>query len=65
MGKHYFAADGSYGDAGDAVVVDTTDWNALDWISIEESSDNSRIHAVGEIVSRRKSNWVSSIDLID
>lgn len=38
----YFAADGSFGDAGDLVVIDTTNFTDADWAAIEEASDLRR-----------------------
>jgi hypothetical protein len=31
----YFAQDGSYGDAKDLVIIDTTNWNEYQWESID------------------------------
>ena len=54
---HYFAADGNYGSAYDAVVVDTGEWTETDWEMIESSGDTGRMAAVGQIIEMRKSNW--------
>jgi hypothetical protein len=54
---HYFAADGSYGDAQDAVVVDTSDWGEYEWEAVEEAGDMSRMHVVGKILEQRGSSW--------
>ena len=42
MTKHYFAADGSYGDA-QIIVVDTSDWSKDEWDIIENCSDSERL----------------------
>lgn len=39
----YFAADGSYGDAQDLLVVSTSDWPAGAFDSIEDASDSGRL----------------------
>lgn len=41
---HYFAADGSYGDAVGLVVMETTMWTADDWDIIDQASDLHRVH---------------------
>ena len=53
MIEHYFAIDGNYGDASLIVIVDTTDWDKLDWIEIEEASDWER-HLVAQEIANRK-----------
>jgi len=40
--KHYFGADGNYGDADRLTVVDTSQWTEEDWDTIEESADFER-----------------------
>jgi len=42
MTEFYFAADGSYGEATDMIIVDTTDWTNDDWELIEFSADMER-----------------------
>ena len=49
----YFAQDGSYGDAADMVVIDTSDWNDDDWNEIEWASDYERVGVAQEIMERR------------
>lgn len=39
----YFAADGSYGDAQDLLIVSTSDWSQSDLDLIEETSDFARL----------------------
>jgi len=38
----YFAADGSFGDAGDLVVIDTTNFTDAEWEAINGTSDLRR-----------------------
>ena len=41
-GKHYFTTDGTYGDASELAIIDTTNWNESDWERVEECSENDR-----------------------
>jgi hypothetical protein len=38
----YFAKDGNYGDASGMMVLETTNWDELDWQIIEAASDGDR-----------------------
>lgn len=40
---HYFSEDGSYGDATDILVVDTSKWTREDWRDINDASDSTRL----------------------
>lgn len=42
MTIHYFAADGSYGDATNLVIVDTSDWTEDEWADIDFAIDANR-----------------------
>ena len=42
MSKSYFTPDGTYGDATDVAVIDTTNWTESDWERVEECSDSDR-----------------------
>ncbi len=55
--KHYFAADGNYGDATDGVIVDTTDFTEEDWEKIENAPDEQRVHIAVRIVFDRSGSW--------
>jgi hypothetical protein len=48
--RHYFATDGSYGDAAGMLIVDTSLWNSNDWAAIEEASDEERNDIVQSIM---------------
>ncbi len=39
MATHYFATDGSYGDATGLVLINTDNWTPSHWRTIEEASD--------------------------
>mgnify|MGYP006297109677 CR=1 FL=1 len=39
---HYFAADGSYGDA-DLVIIDTSEWTQDEWDIVENATDAERM----------------------
>lgn len=39
----YFTADGSYGDAKDFTVIDTSDWSQTDWDHIKSERSNNRV----------------------
>jgi hypothetical protein len=40
----YFAPDGSYGDARDLLIIDTTNLTPGDWDAIEDAHDLGRPH---------------------
>ena len=54
MAKTYFAEDGSYGDAENLVLLDTSNWTDKDWHEIEWSSDWER-PIVAQTISGEKS----------
>jgi hypothetical protein len=39
---HYFASDGSYGDAEKLIIVDTSEWTEEDWQEIDMAGDSDR-----------------------
>ncbi len=41
----YFAADGSYGDAADMVIVNTTQWGDKDWAEMANLPDTERFQS--------------------
>jgi hypothetical protein len=45
---HYFAADGSYGNA-DLVIVDTSDWSIDEWDIIENAPDSERMELAWQL----------------
>ena len=51
----YFAADGSYGNAEDIIIVDTADWSDDMWEAVDMSSDARRHAVVAQLVSDMKS----------
>jgi hypothetical protein len=44
----YFASDGSYGDADQLVIVDTSKWDDSRWEAIQNATDNDRIKVARE-----------------
>lgn len=42
VGNTYFAEDGSYGDATDLVLTDTSSWTSSMWDVVENSTDSQR-----------------------
>jgi hypothetical protein len=52
MSKHYFAADGSYGDAESLVVCDTSRWTDAAWDTVVDCSDEGRLDAVLDLCNR-------------
>lgn len=42
MTKHYFAADGNYGDAEALTIIDTTDWTPEEWEELENVHESDR-----------------------
>lgn len=49
----YFAVDGSYGDANNILVVDTTDWTEDDWNKVAEAGDNYIAQTARDISAER------------
>lgn len=49
MGITYFAADGSFGNAVDLVIIDTTNWDADDWDHVEMAPDRDRARVAREL----------------
>lgn len=45
----FFAADGSYGDASNLVILDVAAFTSDDWDTITHATDNDRLDAVWEI----------------
>lgn len=52
--KHYFSADGNYGDAESLTVVDTSNWTNEDWDTIDETVDYQRVIVARQIESKYK-----------
>lgn len=57
----YFADDGSYGDAKDLLITDTSSWTSAMWDVIEHSTDSERVllasHFVNEEHRFDKTEW--------
>lgn len=53
MGKTYFAADGTYGDAEGLLVVDTTDWDEDDWAAVDYTTDSARLEIARQLVGSK------------
>lgn len=53
---HYFAKDGSYGDATNIVIAHTDNWNESDWDKILDSTDSERASIATEIADSKKDN---------
>ena len=49
----YISPDGNYGDSQGLIFVDTTDFNADDWLLIDEVSDYERIDAANDCAMNR------------
>lgn len=62
MTKHYFALDGSYGEADRFVLLDTTDWTEENWNDIENATDNQRIDVATAIDSEHLKIKLNSIN---
>lgn len=41
--KHYFTEDGTYGDALEIVILDTSNFTPEEWEWVEETSDSDRL----------------------
>lgn len=53
-GKHYFTSDGTYGNASDLAVIDTSNWKESDWERVEDCSDNDR-QDIADIIDKFRS----------
>ena len=53
---HYFAKDGSYGDATNIVIAHTDNWNESDWDKILDSTDSERASIATEVADSKKDN---------
>lgn len=51
-GQAYFAQDGSYGEADDILICDTTQWVGDDWDEVIEAADMHRLETAQEIHKR-------------
>ena len=49
---HYFSVDGSYGDASELVILNTSFWNESDWEELEGVSDWEKPSKALEISQR-------------
>jgi hypothetical protein len=58
--KHYFAADGNYGDAEGLFIVDTSAWDEDDWDEVESFGDLSRMDAVRESIEKHDSPYTEA-----
>ena len=61
MSKHYFAADGPYGDAAGMIVIDTASWDTDDWDVIENVTDSDRLRVARELAD---APWVDKNQLM-
>lgn len=52
MTTTYFAADGSYGNAADLIILDTSDWSTDEWEIIDEVRDIDRVRVAYELSLR-------------
>jgi len=52
MTLHYFAEDGSYGDASNLEVIDTSEWTEKEWEEVEEASDSTRVYIASYIANK-------------
>ena len=51
-GKTFFAMDGSYGDATEMIIVDTSMWTGDDWQEVENATDFERSDVAQGITNR-------------
>jgi hypothetical protein len=47
--KTYFTSDGTFGDASELEIIDTTQWTDEDWDEIQNCSDSDRLSLAWEI----------------
>jgi len=48
----FFSLDGSYGDANNLFVTDTTQWTLEDWEEIEMARDSDRMEVAEELTTK-------------
>lgn len=51
---HYFAEDGSYGDATDIAIIHTDSFTEDDWQQVSEAPDNVRKFVAEQIARTKK-----------
>ena len=62
---HYFADDGSYGNARGLYIAETSDWSDEQWEAIDEASDYDRHEIASDIASENGSDFTSFGDTIE
>lgn len=65
MATHtYFTSDGSFGEAIDGVICDTSNWTAGDWDEVESESPWDRASVARVITEQRggRITWMVPID---
>ena len=55
MSKAYFSTDGSFGDAQDLEIIDTSDWTGEEWDEVQNEMDCFRL-ATALAITRSKKN---------
>lgn len=51
---YYFTTDGTFGDATELILVDTTNWTEEDWDLIDDCSDSERQDVAQRISEQRR-----------
>lgn len=54
----YFAQDGSYGDAKDLVIINTTSWDDYQWETIATSDSNDNFLTLAEKIAFDNNSYV-------
>lgn len=54
----YFAQDGSYGDAKDLVIINTTSWDDYQWETIATSDSNDNFLTLAEKIAFDNKSYV-------
>ena len=52
MSHTYFAVDGSFGNAVDILIVDTSNWTDAHWDAVEDASDSERIEVARNLTNQ-------------
>jgi hypothetical protein len=53
---HYFAEDGTFGDANNLTIIETSNWNEDDWAEIDDTPDWDRPRTAKIINNKYKKN---------
>jgi hypothetical protein len=54
--NHFFAKDGSFGNAQDILIVDTSSWGEDDFYALEDAHEYERLEVARKIATTKQSH---------